>query len=50
MILTFADIYEAFKQRRPAKALRLIKLVPNDGVIDALKQELIDELAEHGIL
>jgi len=48
MLTTFAPIYAALIQHRPNKVRTLVEAVPNDGIIDILKQELLEELAEHG--
>ena len=48
MILDFSAIYSALKQRRPNKAKLLISAIPNNGIIDELKSELLEELTEHG--
>jgi len=47
MLTTFASIYSALIQHRPTKARTLIESVPNDGIIDLLKQDLLEELSEH---
>jgi len=48
MILSFKAIYDALKERRPAKVRRLVELIPYDGSIDSLKDDILEELTDNG--
>ncbi|MDH3324060.1 MAG: hypothetical protein OEL89_00315 [Candidatus Peregrinibacteria bacterium] len=44
----FADIYTRLVDGSPEFARVEIEAIPNDGIIDLLKKDLLDELTEHG--
>jgi len=48
MLVSFKPIYDALKQNRPMKAKTMINAVPYDGIIDELKDEILEEFTEHG--
>jgi len=48
MKASFGQIYTRLKDGSPSEARLLIEAVPYDGVIDELKDDLLDELTEGG--
>ena len=48
MKLAFSEIYTRLSDGSPELARLAIEAIPNDGVVDLLKADLLDELLEHG--